>query len=92
MEPKAYVGSIIVHHGQQPVTESLALPPGLRGSIMLSTQSNPLFSVAEIGVLNSSGCGKPMRLARIEPDKPGFDLRCFECAKCNTGETFLVAI
>jgi hypothetical protein len=59
---------------------------------MLFTQPNPLFSVAEIGVLNCSGCSKPMRLARIEPDKPGFDLRTFECAKCNTGESFLVAI
>jgi len=59
---------------------------------MLSTQSNPLFSVAEIGVLNCSGCGKPMRLACIEPDKPDFDLRTFECAKCNTGKTFLVVL
>jgi hypothetical protein len=33
-----------------------------------------------------------MRLARIEPDKPGFDLRTFECAKCNAGESFIVAI
>jgi hypothetical protein len=59
---------------------------------MLSTQPNPLFSVAEIGVLNCSGCGKPMRLARIEPDKPGFDLRTFECPKCSTRESFIVAI
>jgi uncharacterized protein (UPF0212 family) len=59
---------------------------------MLSTQPNPLFSVAEIGVLNCPGCGNPMRLARIEPDKPGFDLRIFECPKCRTGESFLVAI
>jgi hypothetical protein len=28
----------------------------------------------------------------IEPDKPGFDLRSFECARCNTSETFLVAV
>jgi hypothetical protein len=59
---------------------------------MLSTQPNPVLSVAEIGVLNCSGCGKPMRLSCIEPAKPGFDLRTFECAKCNTDETFLVAI
>jgi hypothetical protein len=59
---------------------------------MLSIQPNPLFSVAEIEVLNCSECGKPMRLACIEPDKPGFDLRTFECAQCNTGESFLVAI
>ena len=59
---------------------------------MLSTQPDPVLSVAEIGVLNCSGCGKPMRLSCIEPAKPGFDLRTFECAKCNTDETFLVAI
>jgi len=59
---------------------------------MLSTQPNPVVSAVEIGILNCSGCGKPMRLACIEPAKPGFDLRTFECPKCNTGETFLVAI
>jgi hypothetical protein len=59
---------------------------------MLSTQPNPLLSVAEIGVLNCPGCGNPMRLAPIEPDKPGFDLHTFECSKCGTGESFLVAI
>jgi hypothetical protein len=59
---------------------------------MLSTQPNPIFSAAEIGILNCSGCGKPMRLACVEPDKAGFDLRTFECGKCNTGTTFLVAI
>jgi len=59
---------------------------------MPSAQPTALFSVAEIGVLNCAGCGKPMRLASIEPGKPGFDLRSFECAKCNTGEAFLVAI
>jgi hypothetical protein len=59
---------------------------------MPSAQSTALFSVAEIGVLNCSRCGKLMRLACIEPGKPGFDLRSFECAKCNAGEAFLVAI
>jgi hypothetical protein len=59
---------------------------------MLSTQPNPLFGVAEIGVLNCSGCGKPMRLACIEPETPGCDLRTFKCAKCNTGKTFLVVL
>jgi hypothetical protein len=59
---------------------------------MLSTHPNPVLSAVAIGVLTCSGCGKPMRLACIEPAKPGFDLRTFECAKCNTGETFLIAI
>jgi hypothetical protein len=58
---------------------------------MLSFQPNPILGVAEIGILNCSGCGKPMRLACIEPGKPGFDVRTFECSKCNTGTTFLVA-
>jgi hypothetical protein len=59
---------------------------------MLSTQSNPIFCVAELGILIWSRYGKPMRLAGVEPDKPGFDLRTFEHVKCNTGTTFLVAI
>jgi hypothetical protein len=33
-----------------------------------------------------------MGLVCIEPDKPGFDLRSFECARCSADETFLVAI
>jgi hypothetical protein len=33
-----------------------------------------------------------MRLVCVEPGKPGFDLRTFECARCNADETFLVAI
>src|ERR1019366_208938 len=28
-------------------------------------------------------CGAKMTLARIEPAKPGDDLRSFECTKCN---------
>jgi len=59
---------------------------------MLSTQPDPVFSVAEIGVLNCSGCGKPMRLACIAPEQPAVDLRTFEWAKCNTGKTFLVVL
>jgi hypothetical protein len=59
---------------------------------MQSTQPNPLFSVAEIGILNCSGCGKPVRLTSIEPDKAGYELRTFACANCNTDKAFLVAI
>ena len=48
---------------------------------MLSTQSNPVSSVAETGILNCAGCGKPMRLACTEPDKPGF--RSAHLRMCN---------
>jgi hypothetical protein len=51
-----------------------------------------LYSVAEIGVLACSLCGKPMRFSCIEPDQPGFDIRTFECAKCNSTVKFAVSI
>jgi DNA-directed RNA polymerase subunit M/transcription elongation factor TFIIS len=35
-------------------------------------------------------CGATMLLARIEPDKPGHDLRTFECPKCEHSETVVV--
>jgi transcription elongation factor Elf1 len=31
-----------------------------------------------------------MYLARIEPEKPGFDLRTFECPRCQHVETVVV--
>jgi hypothetical protein len=56
------------------------------------TQPNPLFSRAEIGILACSKCANPMRLSRIEPAAPAFDVRIFECATCNTSESFVVRI
>ena len=35
-------------------------------------------------------CGAKMTLARIEPDKPGYDLRSFECTKCNNVDQYIV--
>jgi ribosomal protein L37AE/L43A len=50
-----------------------------------------LHSRAEIGILACSKCGNPMRLSEIEPAAPGYDVRTFECAKCNFSERFSVA-
>lgn len=36
-------------------------------------------------------CGAKMKLARIEPAKPGHDLRAFECTKCNNVDLYIVA-
>jgi hypothetical protein len=69
------------------VAESIALLPGLIEGIILSPQSNP-----DLGTYNCSRCRTPMRLVCIEPGKPGFDLRTFECARCSAGETFLVPV
>jgi hypothetical protein len=35
-------------------------------------------------------CRAPMVLARIEPAKPGFDLRTFECSKCNNADQYII--
>jgi hypothetical protein len=59
---------------------------------MPSTQSDPLFSIAEIGVIPCAKCRKPMKLSSIEPTEPGFDLRTFHCHKCNHTVKFAVSI
>jgi hypothetical protein len=35
-------------------------------------------------------CGAAMVLARIEPAKPGFDLRTFECSKRNNADQYII--
>jgi hypothetical protein len=35
-------------------------------------------------------CGAKMLLARIEPDRPGYDFRSFECTKCNNVDQYIV--
>ena len=35
-------------------------------------------------------CGAKMVLARVEPAKPGYDLRTFECTKCNNVDQYIV--
>jgi hypothetical protein len=39
-----------------------------------------------------SKCGAVMELRLIEPERPGFDLRTFECPKCYDTETFVASI
>ncbi len=37
-------------------------------------------------------CGALMSLRIIEPERPGFDSRTFECPKCYDTETFVASI
>jgi hypothetical protein len=37
-------------------------------------------------------CGEMMALRLIEPERPGFDLRTFECPKCFGTETLVASI
>jgi transposase-like protein len=39
---------------------------------------------------NCPKCGLPMWLARIEPDKPDYDRRTFECPECDHSLTEVV--
>jgi hypothetical protein len=39
-----------------------------------------------------SGCGRPLVLTRIEPEKPGCDLRTYYCAFCQSRETVVARI
>jgi ribosomal protein L37AE/L43A len=59
---------------------------------MPSTRPEQLHSRAEIGILTCSKCGNPMRSSQIEPAAPGYDVRTFECVKCDSSERFSVAI
>jgi hypothetical protein len=67
------------------------LPPNT-GKQYAHTQTAPLFSVADIGVFPCDKCRKPMRLSCIVPAEPGFDVRTFECEKCNHTVKFAVSI
>jgi hypothetical protein len=37
-------------------------------------------------------CGETMALRIIEPERPGFDSRTFECPKCFVTDTLVVSI
>lgn len=55
---------------------------------MPSTHLHPVYCCAEIGILACSRCGNPMRLSQIESAAPGYDVRTYECAKCDSSERF----
>jgi hypothetical protein len=39
-----------------------------------------------------SKCGRPLILTRIEPEKPGYDLRTYYCTACEDVEVIVAAI
>jgi hypothetical protein len=71
--------------GKMPVTESVALPPISRGSIM--PQSQRLSSVLPFAPIGRRPacpmCKASMMLVSIELAGPGDDLHTFRCAMCN---------
>jgi ribosomal protein S27AE len=56
----------------------------------LSVESSSLNETVEPNAQPCTKCGAPVILARIERAKPGFDLRTFECSKCNNADQYVV--
>ena len=59
---------------------------------MPSTHSDELVSRAENGIIPCPSCTKPMRLSCITPGPEGYDVRTFDCEKCDRSKSFLVKI
>jgi hypothetical protein len=55
-----------------------------------AVQSRPRRVTFEPEPQPCTKCRAPMALARIEPAKPGFDLRTFECSKCNNADQYII--
>ena len=39
-----------------------------------------------------SKCGAPLWLTRVEPDRPGFALRTFECPRCKNRSSEVIEL
>ena len=59
---------------------------------MPTTHSDEPVSRAENGIIPCPGCNRPMRLSYISPGMEGYDLRTFDCEKCDRSKSFVVKI
>jgi hypothetical protein len=72
-----------------PVTESFALPPDLKVECMTDyLAAIPLLAIQR---LRCPKCQRRMMLARTSPGPTGFDLRTFDCSKCDYAEHIAIA-
>ena len=72
------------------VTESVALPPEARWHAMTNPNSTAAIPLIAIESRECLKCQGPMVLARIMPGGLNFDLRTFECAKCDHVEKIMI--
>ena len=75
--------------GQASVAESSVLPPANRG-VENDVYRNTLDNTPINARPDCPQCAAQMYLARIEPERPGHDLRTFECPRCQHVETAVV--
>jgi hypothetical protein len=92
-DPEAHDGTITALSRHLSVTESVALPPNQGKRVMLN-RSVPSFFHGKASSERPfcADCESPMILSRLEPDKPGFDLRTYACLMCAATESIVVAV
>ena len=59
---------------------------------MPTTHSDELVRRAETGIIPCPRCNRPMRLSCISPGADGYDLRTYDCEKCDRSKSFVVKI
>ena len=77
--------------GTLPVTESVARSRLFEGSLMPESHPLPDYISVRIQRPACPRCRAHMMLARIMPARIGFDLRIFECPKCDHVHEAIVA-
>src|SRR5256712_12291476 len=74
--------------GFYPVTESVALPPEARWNAMTDYPAAiPLFAIQQ---LRCPKCRARMKLAHTSLGPTGFELRTFDCSKCDHVEQIAI--
>jgi len=72
-----------------PVIESFAFPPDQGGGLWpIIIAAIPLLAIQR---LRCPKCRARMTLARISPGPTGFELRTFDCSKCDHVEKIVIA-
>jgi hypothetical protein len=88
-DPEEHAGSITAPLRHLPVTESVALQPEPRVETMTyHLAAIPLLAIQR---LRCPKCRTRMVFARISPGPTGFELRTFDCPKCDHIEKIAIA-
>jgi hypothetical protein len=86
----AHGAEITDRHRLSSVTESVVLPPEARWNAM--TDYPAAIQLSAIQQLRCPKCRARMKLARVSSGPIGFELRTFDCAKCDRVEQIVVAL
>ena len=92
--PEVHHASITAPSRHLSVTESIVALPPYQGKRQMLNRSVPSFFHGKATSERPfcADCESPMILSRLEPDKPGFDLRTYACLMCAATESIVVAV